>query len=123
MPHYELTLLAEFSAAHQLRLPDGSLESLHGHNWQVEACIVGCELEPSGWLADFTVLQPNLDAIVAELHDRHLNEHPAFARINPTTEQVARHIGERLSAGIAHGLRVGWVRVWETRRCAASYYP
>jgi len=123
VPHYELTLLAEFSAAHQLRLPDGSMEPLHGHNWQVEACIEGSGLAASGWLADFTVLQPQLDAIVAELHDRHLNEHPAFAHINPTTEHVARHIAERLSVGIAHGLRVGWVRVWETRRCAASYHP
>src|SRR4051812_27370017 len=33
---FEITTTRTFSAAHQLRLPDGSIEPLHGHNWRVK---------------------------------------------------------------------------------------
>jgi 6-pyruvoyltetrahydropterin/6-carboxytetrahydropterin synthase len=32
---FDITATRTFSAAHQLRLYDGSLEPLHGHNWVV----------------------------------------------------------------------------------------
>ena len=32
---FEITTTRHFSASHQLVLYDGTLEPLHGHNWQV----------------------------------------------------------------------------------------
>ena len=49
----ELVLKAAFSAAHRLRMYDGSLEPLHGHNWQVEVFLVGSTLDAIGVVADF----------------------------------------------------------------------
>ena len=123
MPRYQITLRAEFSAAHQLRLTDGSLEPLHGHNWPVEVVIEGEKLDEMGVLADFTVLQPSLREITNDLHDSFLNEHPALQSDNPTTERVARLIHDRFAPTVPSGIRIVSVRVWETRDCAAAYLP
>ena len=53
MPRYELLLESHFSAAHRLRMPDGSLEPLHGHNWKVEVYLEGPRLDGCDLLADF----------------------------------------------------------------------
>ena len=123
MARYELTLLAEFSAAHRLRLADGSHEPLHGHNWRVEVTLAGAKLDAEGMLADFTVVQPALDRVVAGMHDTYLNELPAFAARNPSTEHVARFICDSLVPALSGAVRITRVRVWETSRCAASFLP
>lgn len=123
MPGYELLLRAGFSAAHQLRLADGRVEPLHGHNWRVEVFLTGSRLDESGLLADFTVLQPHLQRITGELHDTFLNEHPAFASDNPSTELVAKYIHDTLASHIKAPIRIAKVRVWETDDCAAAYVP
>jgi len=120
---YEILLETEFSAAHRLRFPDGSHEPLHGHNWRVEVFLEGPQLDAMEILADFTVLQEMLGRITRELHNTCLNEHPAFARTNPSTELVARHIAERLTPNLPGGVSLKKVRVWETRQCAAAYLP
>src|SRR2546425_88711 len=97
MEQYELTLLGEFSAAHRLRMHDGAYEPLHGPNWRVEVFLEGDRLDFADLLADFTVLQSCLDAVIGELHDRYLNELPAFAGCNPSTERVAKFIHDRLA--------------------------
>lgn len=123
MGSFELTLRSEFSAAHRLRLPDDSYEPLHGHNWQVEVDLAGLKLDPSGMLADFTIVQPALAAITAELHNRYLNELPAFASVNPSTEEVARLIHDRFAPKLPTSVVIRRVRVWETGHCAAAYLP
>ena len=120
---YEIQLLAEFSAAHRLRLANGDWEPLHGHNWKVEVHLAGPRLDAIGLLADFTQLQPNLTRITAELHDTYLNDLPAFAQQNPSTENVARHIHDRFTPQLPSSVRIRMVRVWETSTCAAAYLP
>ncbi|MBI5864593.1 MAG: 6-carboxytetrahydropterin synthase, partial [Planctomycetes bacterium] len=63
---YEITITGWFAAAHQLRLPDGTLEPLHGHNWRVTATWRGARLDSMGILVDFTKVKPRLDALLAE---------------------------------------------------------
>ncbi len=123
MAGYELLLRAGFSAAHQLRLGDGRVEPLHGHNWRVEVFLTGSRLDEIGILADFTVLQPHLQRITGELHDTFLNEHPAFASDNPSTELIARYIHDALAGHIEAPIHIAKVRVWETDDCAAAYLP
>lgn len=123
MATYEILLTTEFSAAHQLRLPDGSLEPLHGHNWKVEVYIEGAQLDQMDVLADFTVVRPQLLDVCAALHDTHLNEHPAFQTDNPSTERVAKLIHDLLAPNISENVKISRVRVWETSTCAAAYIP
>lgn len=120
---YELTLRGEFSAAHQIRLYDGQLEPLHGHNWRVEIDLAAPGLDRIGVVADFVALQRGLQAVLAGLHDTFINDLPAFNGVNPTTEQVARHICERFAPSVPQGVRIVRVRVWETSGCAAAFLP
>lgn len=120
---YEVEITGWFAAAHQLRLRDGELEPLHGHNWRVSATFAGPKLNDIGVLADFTELQPRLNAILAEFHDRLLNDLPAFADLNPSAENVARVIAERLSVGLDEGVRLACVAVEESPGCTARHRP
>jgi 6-pyruvoyltetrahydropterin/6-carboxytetrahydropterin synthase len=123
LSRFELLLRAEFSAAHQLRLLDGRLEPLHGHNWEVEVYIEGDRLDGIDVLADFTVLQPQLREITGSLHDSFLNDHPAFKTKNPSTELVAKFIHDQFAPKMPAAVRITKVRVWETRDCGAAYIP
>ena len=122
---YEISVSGWFAAAHQLRLPDGTFEPLHGHNWRVTATLACPELDAMGVVADFTRVKPRLDAILAELHDRHLNALPAFAERNPSAEWVAVHIAERLEKALdgimPAGVQVQSVEVEEAPGCVARW--
>src|SRR5215204_4085698 len=100
---FQITTTRTFAAAHQLRLYDGSLEPLHGHNWRVKVTAAAAGLDPIGVVMDFHELERVVDAILDPLHNRHLHDTPAFAALHPSAENVAFHIGGslRLPAGVS----------------------
>ncbi|RUM88837.1 MAG: 6-carboxytetrahydropterin synthase QueD [Thermodesulfatator sp.] len=121
---FELTVREEFSAAHQLRGYAGACEKLHGHNWRVEIRVQGEKLNHIGILLDFKELREVLREVIAELDHRFLNEHPAFRTQNPSSENLARYIYERLAEKLAgYPVRVSRVTVCETERACATYFP
>lgn len=120
---YELTLRGEFSAAHQIRLHDGSMEPLHGHNWRVEVELSAKSLDSIGIVADFVMLERRLKDVLARYHNCSLNAHPDFAELNPTTEHVARSIAIHIGEGLPNDVSLARVRVWETSNCAAAFIP
>ena len=119
---FEITTTRTFSAAHQLRLYDGSLEPLHGHNWRVRVTVGAGRLDSIGVVMDFHELERLLDAVLAPLHNRHLNEVAPFTQeLNPSAENVALHVGRSLR--LANGVRLVSVEVWETDNNSATYRP
>ena len=118
---FEIRTTREFSAAHQLRLYDGSLEPIHGHNWRVRVTVQAKALDPIGVVMDFHELERRVDQIVIPWHNRHLNETEAFAHDNPSAENVALHIGRSLV--LPTGVTVRSVEVWETGGNSAVYRP
>src|SRR3954463_2724750 len=94
---FAITTTHHFSAAHQLRLYDGSLEPLHGHNWRVKVTVSAGKLHAIGGGMAFHELERLVDVIVAPMHNRHLNEvEPFVSELNPTAENVALHVGRAL---------------------------
>jgi 6-pyruvoyltetrahydropterin/6-carboxytetrahydropterin synthase len=127
---YEVSLSGWFAAAHRLRLPDGRCEPWHGHNWHVTVTYAGDTLDEMGVLVDFTMLRRRLNKILASLHDRPLNDVPAFATVNPSAENVAGYIAGELGGGLAstsgatsRGAALRCVAVEEEPGCIARYYP
>ena len=58
---WRLTVRSEFSAAHALRHYQGKCESLHGHNFSVEAVVQGEVLTPdTELLVDFSLIKQDL---------------------------------------------------------------
>lgn len=121
--HFALEVRAGFSASHCLRHYDGPCEALHGHNFAVEVEAVGTELDPKvEILVDFKVLKVRLGRILAELDHSHLNDHPHFRERNPSSENLARFIFERLAPLLADlPVRLARVTVSEKESSRASY--
>ncbi|MCC6675960.1 MAG: 6-carboxytetrahydropterin synthase [Phycisphaerales bacterium] len=121
---YELTVEAEFCAAHAL-LISGQRETLHGHNWHVTVCVAGGILDDDGLLCDFHTVEEVLAEVIGPFQNANLNTTPPFDRENPSAENVARHIGVQLSTRLDPTLSphagVAWVRVTEATHCAATY--
>lgn len=93
---FEITVKATFSASHQLRLYDGSLEALHGHNWTVVVTVGAEQLDSIGVVMDFHVLERRIEEILKPFHDRHLNQVEPFTTCNPSAEHVALHLARNL---------------------------
>ena len=121
---FEIATTREFAAAHALRLYDGSLEPVHGHNWRVRVAVASPRLDSIGVVMDFHELERLLDVVIRPLHNRHLNDVPPFAdELNPSAENVAYHIGRTLEPTLPTGVKLTRVEVWETSANRATYIP
>jgi len=86
------------------------------------------KLDSMGVVVDFEMLKPTLKKILAEFNEKSFNDHPEFRneRLNPSTENIAQLICERLSRALKpnpNGARIMKVTVWETPDASASYCP
>ncbi|MCK9614145.1 MAG: 6-carboxytetrahydropterin synthase QueD [Candidatus Omnitrophica bacterium] len=119
---YKIKINSNFSAAHFLRGYQGKCENLHGHNWKVEVVVVSKVLGTSGMVMDFSELKKATSAILEELDHKHLNELPYFADINPSSENIACHIFNKLKEGLkGKDCKLEEISVWETDASCASY--
>ncbi len=113
---------ATFSAAHRLREYHGKCENLHGHNWRVRAYLRAETLNELGMVEDFAILKKALGEIMEELDHKFLNEVSPFDEIQPSAENIARFIYDRLKERF-DGPRVfvHRVMVWESENSCAIY--
>jgi 6-pyruvoyltetrahydropterin/6-carboxytetrahydropterin synthase len=116
---FEITTTRTFTAAHQLRMYDSQLEPPHEHLWRVCVTLAADELDSIGVVIDFSELERLMDEILAPLSGRSLNAAPAFADRNPSAENVALHIAERLA--LPSRVKLVSVQVWETEGNSATY--
>ena len=119
---YEVTIIKSFSAAHILSQVGGKCEELHGHNFKVELTLGAPVLNQSGLLIDFRLVKKWLGESMDELDHKHLNEISYFAGINPSAENVAKYIAEKIApAAKAARVKVTRVKVWESENAAVTY--
>ncbi len=118
---YRLKVYDYFSSAHFLEGYQGKCESLHGHNWKVEAEVKGKELDNLGMLIDFKILKEYLTKVLKEMDHRLLNDIEEFKKTNPSAEFIARYVFKRLKRLLPKGVNVSAVSVWETERSQAIY--
>lgn len=119
---YELTVITQFAAAHQLRKFRGKCEKLHGHNWRIEVSLTGEKLNDAGLLIDFKEIKEATDRILEELDHSFLNELPQFKDQNPSSENIAAYIFENLGSTLNNNqIKVTRVTAWESDSARASY--
>ena len=122
---YEIKVTSRFAAAHNLREFHGRCENLHGHNWFVEAVARAGELDKTGLAVDFGVVKKLLGEVLDLLDHQYLNEKPEFKIENPSSENIAKFIFDRLAPGLlkASGGRCGLysVSAWESDNACATY--
>jgi 6-pyruvoyltetrahydropterin/6-carboxytetrahydropterin synthase len=120
---YEVKIVTQFAAAHRLENFYGKCEALHGHNWKVEVLLVGNTLDGTGLLMDFSVVKARTKEVLEELDHKYLNELAAFQDRNPSSENLACYLYERLGAVLnGDGVKLHRVNVWESDTSCASYY-
>lgn len=125
---------SSFNAAHRLHVPEWSDEqnkmvfglcnnpNYHGHNYELQVKVTG-EVDPvTGFVIDLKVLKELVEQEITEVFDhRNLNlDIPEFKKLNPTAENIAIVIWEKLRGQIASNLELA-VRLYETPRNFVEY--
>ncbi|GIJ76329.1 6-pyruvoyl-tetrahydropterin synthase [Micromonospora phaseoli] len=107
----------------------GPAQRLHGATFVVDATFRRPDLDDDGIVVDIGLATDQLKAVLGELNYRNLDEEPAFAGTNTTTEVLARTIADRLADRVhagdlgvgAHGLTGLTVTLHESHVAWASY--
>src|SRR5947208_4928142 len=81
----------------------GPAQRLHGATYVVDASFRRAELDDDGIVVDIGRAADALHAVLAELTYRNLDDEPAFAGINTSTEALARVIADRLAERVHAG--------------------
>ena len=119
---YELKVVNHFAAAHQLAMVAKKCENLHGHNWKIEVCLAGQELNAAGVLIDFGEVKTHLSEIMDRLDHKFLNELDYFKNGNPSSENIAQYIAEALQEKVKDSaVKVTRVTAWESESACATY--
>ena len=121
---YEIEVRSAFEAAHRLPGYDCKCARLHGHNWEFVAIVRGDKLDELGMLIDFKIIKAELKKVLDVFDHRFLNELEIFSGENPTAENIARKVFERLKlSGIFNdSVKLHAVRVHESPNSCVTYY-
>ncbi|SCF08934.1 6-pyruvoyl-tetrahydropterin synthase [Micromonospora coriariae] len=81
----------------------GPAQRLHGATFVVDATFRRPDLDADGIVVDIGLATEQLRAVVGELSYRNLDDEPAFAGVNTTTEVLARTVADRLAERVHAG--------------------
>ena len=84
----------------------GPARRLHGATFVVDATFRRAELDADNIVVDIGLATSELGAVLADLNYRNLDDEPAFAGVNTSTEFLAKVIADRL-AGKVHAGALG----------------
>ncbi len=119
---YYLSVSDTFSAAHRLCGYQGACSNLHGHNWRVRVGLQTDTLDSIGMAIDFGIIKSILKEILDELDHAYLNDSPVLNGINPTSENLARYIFERMHKELtSHPADIYEVEICESDRSSVVY--
>ncbi|HET7647541.1 MAG TPA: 6-carboxytetrahydropterin synthase [Gaiellaceae bacterium] len=120
-----MTVRDHMMIAHSLRGETfGPAQRLHGATYVVDATFRRAELDADGIVVDIGRAAEDLRAVVGELGYRNLDEEPALAGLNTTTEVLARLVADRLVerlGDVARELDGVVVTLHESHIASASY--
>jgi 6-pyruvoyltetrahydropterin/6-carboxytetrahydropterin synthase len=135
MPIVRATRRVHFSAAHRLFRPDWSDErnaevfgdcsnpNWHGHNYEVAVTVEGPVDPETGFVMDLKILKRVLEQrVLGDVDHKNLNTEVAWlSGINPSTENLAVAIWDRIADHLTGGARLLRVTVHETPRNSVEY--
>ena len=101
---FSVTVREHMMIAHSLRGEAfGPAQRLHGATYVVDATFRRAALDADGIVVDIGRAAAELRGVLAELTYRNLDEEPALAGINTTTEALARVVADRLADKVRAG--------------------
>ena len=101
---FSVTVRDHMMIAHSLRGEVfGPAQRLHGATYVIDATFRRADLDADGIVVDIGRAAEELHAVVAELNYSNLDDDPAFAGMNTSTEALARVIADRLAERVHAG--------------------
>ena len=101
---FSVTVRDHMMIAHSLRGEAfGPAQRLHGATYVVDATFRRADLDADGIVVDIGRAAEVLHAVLSELTYRNLDEEPAFAGMNTSTEALAQVIADRLADRVHAG--------------------
>ena len=81
----------------------GPAQRLHGATFVVDVTFRGPELDANDILVDIGLATQHVHEVVGELSYRNLDDEPAFAGTNTSTEVLARTVADRVGERVRSG--------------------
>ncbi|MFI6770853.1 6-pyruvoyl trahydropterin synthase family protein [Streptomyces sp. NPDC050355] len=101
---FSITVRDHLMVAHSFRgAVFGPAQRLHGATFIVDATFRREALDADNIVVDIGLATQELGQVVAELNYRNLDDEPAFAGINTSTEALAKVIADRLADRVHAG--------------------
>ena len=127
---FNITVRDHMMVAHSFRGEVfGPAQRLHGATFVVDATFRRAELDADNIVVDIGAASRELGSVLSELNYRNLDDEPAFAGVNTSTEFLAKVIADRLVDRIhagalgegARGLSGVAVTLKESHVASATY--
>ncbi|AEA23645.1 6-pyruvoyl tetrahydropterin synthase [Pseudonocardia dioxanivorans CB1190] len=127
---FAITVRDHFMVAHSFRGEVfGPAQALHGATYVVDAVFRRAALDDDGIVVDIGLATAQLGEVLGELNYRNLDDEPAFAGHNTSTEFLAKVVADRLADRVhagalgegARGLAGIGVTLHESHVASASY--
>ena len=127
---FSITVRDHVMVAHSFRGDVfGPAQRLHGATFVVDATFRRPELDADGIVVDIGLATQQLGEVLGELNYRNLDDEPAFAGVNTSTEFLARVVADRLADRVhagalgegARGITAIVVTLHESHIAWASY--
>ncbi|MAH21325.1 MAG: 6-carboxytetrahydropterin synthase QueD [Thaumarchaeota archaeon] len=119
---YQVSVEQHFDAAHSLRGYNGKCEALHGHRFRVVVKVKASQVNDIGLAYDFTELKQHLSDILDRFDHTCLNDTPPFDKINPSSENIARTIYNKLKPRLKGApVSLASVEAWESPDSGVKY--
>ncbi len=101
---FSVTVRDQMMIAHSFRGEVfGPAQRLHGATYVVDATFRRASLDADGIVVDIGRAAEELHAVLAELNYRNLDDEPAFAGMNTSTEGLAQVVADRLADRVHAG--------------------
>ena len=101
---FSVTVRDHMLIAHSLRGETfGPAQALHGATYVIDATFRRADLDADGIVVDIGRAAEELRTVVSELSLRNLDDEPALAGMNTTTEALARLIADRIAERVHAG--------------------
>ncbi|WP_329393443.1 6-carboxytetrahydropterin synthase [Streptomyces lydicus] len=101
---FSITVRDHLMVAHSFRgAVFGPAQRLHGATFIVDATFRRPELDADNIVVDIGLATQELGGVVGELNYRNLDDEPAFAGTNTSTEALAKVIADRLAERVHAG--------------------
>jgi 6-pyruvoyltetrahydropterin/6-carboxytetrahydropterin synthase len=118
---FTISVETRFRASHQLVLPDGSKEPIHHHDWLATADVSSDKLDNMGVVMNFHKLRALLNTAVSDFDNAAIETVGYFQQNNPSAENVAKYIYDKLRPSLPKGVKLQNVRVVEEPGCSANF--